>query len=76
MTNVQRDARLSLPAGIVTFEEVTEKALLQGFAVFAVEMGEVGVAMHFEPFLQRARSEVAFEIAARVQSHAAPIGGG
>src|SRR5262249_25337440 len=74
MTHIQRDARLALPAGIFTFEEVAKKTFLQGFAIFAVEMSKMGVAMHFEPFLFGACSPVAFEIAARVQSHAAPIG--
>src|SRR6516164_5421479 len=68
-------ARLLLPAGIFTFEEVTEKPLLQRFAVCAVEMREVRMAMHLYPLLRGASSQVPFEIAACVQSHAAPVGG-
>ena len=35
----------------------------------------MGVAVHLEPFLFGASRQIAFEIAAGVQPHAAPIGG-
>src|SRR5262249_21984382 len=60
----------------LTLEEMAEEALLQLFAIAAVEVGEVGVAMHFQPFLRGAGAQVAFEIPAGVQALAAPIGGG
>ena len=58
------------------FQEVAEEFLLQGLAVAAVEMREVRVAVHFKPFLLGAGAQPAFEIAARVQAHAAPVAGG
>ena len=75
MADVERHARLLVPAGVLAFEEMAEEALLQRVAVIAVEMREVGVAMHFQPFLLGAGAQIAFEIAARMQSHAAPIAG-
>ncbi len=61
---------------VLALEEMGEETLLQSFAVFAVKMREVGVAVHFQPFLLGAGGEPALEIAARVQADAAPIGGG
>ena len=75
MADVERHARLLLPAGVLALEEVSEEAPLQRLAVAAVEMREVGVAVHLQPFLPRAGAQPAFEIAARVQAHAAPVGG-
>src|ERR1035437_7273712 len=54
---------------------MAEETLLQGLTVIAVEMREVGIAVHLQPFLLGAGGEPAFEISARVQAHAAPIGG-
>ena len=68
-------ARLLVPAGIFALEKMAEEALLQRLAVIAVEMREVRVAVHLEPFLLGAGAQIAFEIAAGVQPHAAPIGG-
>src|SRR6186997_2373395 len=76
MTDVERHARLLVPAGILTFQEVAKEFFLQSLAVAAVEVREVRVAMHFEPFLLRAGTQPALEIAARVQAHAAPVAGG
>src|SRR5262245_41405500 len=76
MTDVERHARLLVPAGILALQEVAKKFLLQRLAVAAVEMREVSIAMHLEPFLFRAGTEPAFEIAAGVQAHAAPVPGG
>src|SRR5262245_25886172 len=76
MTDVERHARLLVPAGIFTLQKVPEEFLLQRLAVTAVEMGEVRVAVHLEPFLLRTGPQPAFEIAARVQAHAAPVAGG
>src|SRR5262245_24807107 len=73
MTNIERHAWLLLPAGVFALEEMTEEALLQLLAVVTVEMREVGVAVHLQPFLFGAGAEPAFKIAARVQTHAAPI---
>src|SRR5262249_58147706 len=75
MADVERHAGLSIPAGVFAFEKVVKKSLLQCLAVVAVEMGEVSVAVHLKPFLSRARTQPALEIAARVEPHAAPITG-
>src|SRR6185437_15436599 len=64
-----------VPAGILALEEMAEEALLQRLAIRAVEMREVRVAVHLQPFLLRAGREIALEIAARVQAHAAPVAG-
>jgi hypothetical protein len=73
MANVERYARLPVPAGVLAFEEMPEEAFLQCLAVAAVEVREMRVAVDLEPFLLGARAQEAFEIAARVQSHAAPV---
>ena len=52
---------------------MSEEALLQADTVIGVEMREVGIAVHFQPFLFRAGGEIAFEIAAGVQALTAPI---
>ena len=52
---------------------MAEEALLQAGAVVRVEVREVRVAVHLEPFLLGAGGQIAFEIAARMQSLAAPI---
>src|SRR5262249_11842812 len=69
------NARLFVPTGGLTFEEMTKKTLLQVFAIFAVKMRKVSIAVHLQPLLLGAGSQVAFEIAAGMQSHATPIGG-
>src|ERR1700756_1072418 len=46
MANIQRDARLFVPTGVFAFEEVAEKPPLQSFAILAVEMREVSIAVH------------------------------
>ncbi len=53
-----------------------EELLLQLLAVLGVEQREVGVAVHLQPFLLGAGAQVALEVAARMQAHAAPIGRG
>src|SRR6185295_17025715 len=76
MADIERHARLLVPARVLALEEVSEKPFLQRLAIGAVEMREVRVAVHFEPFLFRAGAQPTFEIAARVQAHAAPVPGG
>src|SRR5262249_20109400 len=66
VTDVERHARPLLPAGVFALEEMAEEALLQLLAVAAVEMREVGVAVHLQPFLLGAGAQPAFKIAARV----------
>ena len=62
-------------AGVLILEKVAEETLLQRLAVIAVKMREVGIAVHLQPFLLRAGAQPTFEISARMQAHAAPIGG-
>ena len=52
-----------------------KKRFCRVFAVCAVEMREMRVAVHLQPFLFGAGGEPPLEIAARVQADAAPIGG-
>ena len=61
---------LSMP-----FQETVEELPLQVLAVLRIEQREVRVAVHLQPFLLRARAQEALEIAARMQAHAAPVGG-
>src|SRR5450756_3036828 len=51
MPDVERHARLLAPAGVLALEEMAEETLLQGLAVITVEMREVGIAVHLQPFL-------------------------
>src|ERR671915_432681 len=74
--DVERDLRLLVPAGVLAFEEMAEEALLELLAIVAVEVGEVGVSVHFEPLLFRARAQVTLEVAARVQALPAPVSRG
>src|SRR6185503_9265249 len=76
MADVERHPRLLIPAGVLALEEMAEEAFLQLLAVTAVEVREMCVAMRFQPFLRRAGAHKALEITARVQPHAAPVGGG
>src|SRR5262249_7816722 len=71
--DVKRDLRLLVPAGTLALEEMAEETPLQGRAVARIEMREVGVAVHFEPFLPGAGGEIALEIAPAVQPLAAPV---
>src|SRR5262249_2364162 len=73
MADVERHARLPLPAAVLAFEKMADESLLQRLPVAAVEMSEVSVAVHLEPFLLRVGAQPAFEIAAWMQTHAAPI---
>src|SRR5439155_18152521 len=71
--DIERHLRLPLPAGALALEEMSEKPLLQAGAIARIEVREVRIAVHLQPFLPGAGSEPAFEIAARVQPLAAPV---
>src|SRR6185369_12183336 len=73
MADIERHRRLLLPAGTLALEKVAEEPLLQRLAIVAVEMREVGIAVHLQPFLPGAGASPAFEIAAGMQTHAAPV---
>src|SRR5262249_41872451 len=73
--DVERDARLPVPAGIPALQKMAEEALLQSHAVVAIEMREVRVAVHFQPLLLRAGGEEAFVVAARMEALPAPVRG-
>src|SRR5262245_25037196 len=70
---VQRYPRLAVPAGVLALEKVPEEAALQVRAVARIEMREMRVAVHLEPFLLGACCQITFEIAARMQPLAAPV---
>ncbi len=73
MADVEQHLRLLVPAGVLALEEMREEAALQVLPVFGVEQGEVRIAVHLQPFLFRAGAQIALEIAARMQPHAAPV---
>src|SRR6185312_1628554 len=75
VTYVEGNARLLVPAGVFAFQKMAEEAALQRVAVTAVEMGEMRVTVHLEPFLLGAGLLPAFEIAAGVQADATPVSG-
>ena len=50
-----------------------KNCFLQRFAVAAVEMREVGVTVHLQPFLPGAGAHIAFKISAWVEGRAAPL---
>ena len=74
--DLELDGGLLGPVVVVAFEEVVEEALLQGDAVVGVELGPVFNAVDFEPFLVGGGVDEGFEVAARVEALAAPVGGG
>src|SRR5207248_3789351 len=74
--DLQEHARLVPPPRVFAFEEVPEEPLLQPYAVVGIEMRPVLEAVHLEPLLLRCRAHEALEVAARVQTLAAPVGGG
>jgi hypothetical protein len=76
MTHLQLRARLLRPAGVLAVQEIVEEAQLLRAAVVGVEMRPVLDAVRLQPFLLGGRTHEAFEIAARMQALAAPIGGG
>src|SRR5690242_20966934 len=75
MADLQLHLRLARPAGVLTFEEMAEKALLQIDAVVGVEMRPVLDTVHLQPFLARGGAHEPFEIAARMQPLPAPVCG-
>src|SRR5437588_11815263 len=75
MPYLQLDPGLLVPAVLVTLEVEVEEPQLQIPAVVGVEVRPVLDAMDFEPFIFRSGAQEAFEIAARMQSLPAPVGG-
>ena len=75
MADVEQHLRPLLPAVVDALEETVEELPLQVLAVLRIEQREVRVAVHLQPFLLRAGAQEALEIAARMQPHAAPVGG-
>ncbi len=74
VAHLQQHARLPVEAVVLAVQEMVEEAQLQLAAIVGVEMGPVLDAVHLEPFVLRGRAHEAFEIAARMQWLAAPIG--
>src|SRR3974390_2394379 len=75
-SDVQCNARLLVPAGVLTLEEMAEEAPLQLGAVIAVEMCEVRIAVPLQPFLLRGARKPAFDVPAQMQADAAPVADG
>jgi hypothetical protein len=75
VAHLQQHLGLLAPAGVLTLEEMAEELLLQLQAVVRVEMRPVLDAVALEPFLLRRGAHEAFEVAARMQALAAPVGG-
>src|SRR3954462_5599257 len=73
MAHVQLNAGLPLPAVLLSFQEIAEKALLQIHAIVRVIMGPVLDAVPLEPLLLRRGPEEALEIAARMQRLPTPV---
>src|SRR5262249_30841695 len=67
MADLELDARLLRPAGVLALEEVAEEAPLQPLAVARVEVLPVRAAVGLEPLVTRGRLHEALEVAARVQ---------
>src|SRR5262252_5408683 len=65
---------MPVEAVVLAVQEMVEEAQLQLAAIVGVEMGPVLDAVYLEPFVLRGRAHKAFEIAARMQRLAAPIG--
>ena len=75
MAHLQQHLRLLAPAVFLAVQEIVEEAQLLLAAVVGVEMRPVLDAVRLQPFLLGGRAHEAFEIAARVQALAAPVGG-
>src|ERR1700693_3808139 len=76
MAHLQPHARLAVPAILFAFQKVVEETFLYFAAVVGIEMGPVFDPVDFEPLLCRSGAHKTLEIAARMQSLAAPIRGG
>src|SRR5262249_56214567 len=76
VTDMERHGGLPGPTCTLLFEEVAEEAFLQSLAIVGVEVREVRTAVHFEPLLCGSGPQPAFKVAARMQTHAAPVAGG
>ena len=76
VAHLQQHFRLLCPAVFLAVQEIVEEAQLLLAAVVGVEMRPVLDAVRLQPFLLGGGAHEAFEIAARMQALAAPIGGG
>ncbi len=76
VADLQQHLRLLRPAVLLAVQEIVEEAQLLLAAVVGVEMRPVLDAVRLQPFLLGRGAHEAFEIAARMQALAAPIGGG
>ena len=74
MPHLHHDLRLFVPAIVLTFEEVSEEALLQGDARLRIIFSPMFETVEIEPLLGRFCLQKALDVAAQVKSLAAPIG--
>src|ERR1700720_2146673 len=75
MAHLQQHFRLLAPAAVLALEEMAEEFLLQLKSVVGTKMRPVLDTVAFQPFLIRGSPHKPFEIAAGVQTLAAPVGG-
>ena len=74
VAHLQLHRRLLVPAIVLAVQEMIEEAQLQVPAVVGIKMRPVLDAVRFEPLVLRRGADKTFEIAARMQRLAAPIG--
>src|SRR6185437_10998950 len=75
VTHLQPHLRLFRPAGILAVQKIVKEATLLLASVIGVEMRPMLDAVRLQPLLLGGCAREAFEIAARMQALAAPIGG-
>src|SRR3954462_3335993 len=75
VAHLELHARLPVPAVALPLQEIAEEALLQFDAVVRIERRPVRPAVDFQPLVVGGGAHETFEVAARVQALAAPIGG-
>src|SRR3954447_12835879 len=74
LADLEEHARLVAPPGVLVLEEMPEAPLLQPDSIIGIERRPVLAPVHVEPFFLRRSSQYPFEVPARVQSLAAPVG--
>jgi len=75
VSQVENDRSLVRPPHVLAFEEVAEETFLESDSVVGVEVNPVFESVYLEPFPLRAATELALEVASRVQM-VRPVGGG
>src|SRR5581483_1978422 len=71
--HLQQNGGLSFPSVLLAFKKIVEEALLQFPAVIGVKVCPMFQTVHLKPLLPGCRAHKSLEIAARMQSLAAPV---